>query len=70
MEPALPPLRPKSPKKLLILSITAFLSLFIGFGYSVIHEYFDQTFEDADDFDRHLNIPLLLTIPKSKYFKI
>ena len=69
IEPALPLLRPKSPKKLLILGITAFLSLFIGFGYSVIHEYFDQTFEDANDFDQHLNIPLLLTIPKSRYLK-
>lgn len=68
IEPALALLKPKFPKKLLILGITAFLSLFIGLSYSVIHEYFDQTFEDANDFDQHLNIPLLLTIPKSRYF--
>jgi uncharacterized protein involved in exopolysaccharide biosynthesis len=69
MEPALPPIIPESPKKWLILGLTAFLSLFIGFAYSVVHEYFNHTFEDANDFDRHLNIPLLLTVPKSKYLK-
>ena len=69
INPALPPIMPVHPKKKIILLTTALLSLFMGFGYCVIREYFSQGFKDRKDFETQIDIPLLAIIPVNDNFK-
>ena len=67
--PAVPPLRPIYPKKWLVLGLSAFLALFFGFFFSIIREYFNETFRDSRQFEQELNLPLLATIPENSAFR-
>ncbi len=66
---ATPPLLPVHPKKKMILFTAAFLSLFMGFGYCVIREYFSSGFKDRENFEAQINIPLLAIIPENSALK-
>ena len=44
--------------------IGMFFSLFLGVGLAILIEYFDQTIQNINDIDRHLQLPTLAAIPK------
>lgn len=65
--PALPPETFSKPWVSVILGLTAFLSLFLGFAYATVSEYFDHTFRDKQDVEAGLGVRLLATVPDMKY---
>lgn len=66
--PALPPEKFSKPWVSVILGLTALLSLFLGFAYATLSEYFDHTFRDHADVESVLGIRLLATVPDLKYY--
>jgi uncharacterized protein involved in exopolysaccharide biosynthesis len=65
--PALPPESFSKPWVSLVLGLTAFLSVFLGFAYATISEYFDHTFRGKEDVESGLGVRLLATVPDMKY---
>ncbi|WJW76299.1 GumC family protein [Thiohalobacter sp. IOR34] len=63
VSPATAPPIPASPRKSLILAISAFLGAFLGIGYAILAEYFSHTFRDGEDISQVLNTQLLAVIP-------
>ncbi len=66
ISPAIPPIQPEGPRKILVLGLSGFLGLFFGFGLTLLKKYFDHTFEFESDVIQHLNVPLLAVIPHQK----
>lgn len=57
------PVSPIKPNKKLNLAIAAVLGLMVGFGLVFIIEYFDDTIKTPEDIQKHLNLPVIGTIP-------
>jgi polysaccharide biosynthesis protein PslE len=66
MEPALPPLKPVSPKKLLNLVLGLFLGAFGGFGLAFLMEYLDDSLERPEQVEITLKLPVLTSVPEFK----
>lgn len=63
IEPPLPPEKPVSPNRILILAIGMVLSLGAGFGAVVLKDSMDPTIRSAHDVRRLLSVPPLVAIP-------
>lgn len=57
------PVNPIKPNKKLNVAVAAVLGLMIGFGLIFIIEYFDDTVKTPEDIQKHLNLPVIGTIP-------
>jgi uncharacterized protein involved in exopolysaccharide biosynthesis len=66
IEPALPPLKPVSPKVLLNVFLGIFLSVFGGLVLAFFAEYLDNSLEKPYDVERVLQLPVLASIPELK----
>ena len=56
---------PIRPKALLTLALGLAIGLFGGLSVALAREYFDHTLKSSDDIECRLNIPVLVSIPKS-----
>ena len=65
IEPALPPLKPVSPKVLLNILIGILFGGFGGLGFAFFIEYFDDSLEKPDDVEKVLQLPVLASIPET-----
>ncbi len=66
IEPARPPLKPVSPKKLLNLVLGIFLGAFGGLGLAFFSEYLDDSIEKPEQVETALGIPVLASVPVFK----
>jgi polysaccharide chain length determinant protein (PEP-CTERM system associated) len=62
--PALPPLKPVSPKVLLNIVLAIFLGAFGGLGLGFFTEYLDDSLEKPEDVEKVLQLPVLASIPE------
>ena len=69
IDPAAGSFTPVKPRKILIFSLGAALSFFLGIGFSFLSEYFDHSIKTAEDVKRYLNLPVLATVRKTKKSK-
>ena len=60
---AVPPLRPASARKDLILLCCGLAGLLLGFIFAAVRQSFRHTFRGASDVALVLTVPLLLTVP-------
>ena len=63
VSPAVPPVYPKKPLKILYVGTAAAMALAAGIAFAVLLEYLDQTLRTTTDAERALGLPLLATIP-------
>jgi len=63
IEPALPPLKPVSPKVILNILIGIFLGGFGGLVFAFFSEYLDDSLEKPEDVEMVLKLPVLASIP-------
>jgi len=66
LEPAIPPLKPVSPKVRLNLALGVFLGMFGGFFLAFFMEYLDDSLDRPEDVEQSLNLPVLVSIPEFK----
>jgi uncharacterized protein involved in exopolysaccharide biosynthesis len=62
LEPARLPLRPVRPNKIKILFFSLFLGFFVGAAVAFVAEFLDQSFQNADELETVLELPVLGTI--------
>jgi len=65
-EPAFPPLNPISPNVRLNLALGVFLGMFGGIFLAFFMEYLDDSLDRPEDVERHLDLPVLVSIPELK----
>jgi len=63
VDPAIVPSEPSAPKKSLIASITALLSLVLGCVFFLLRDTLHNGFKAGDDIARKLNLPVLGLVP-------
>ena len=66
LEPASPPPKPVSPKKLLNLVLGIFLGAFGGLGLAFFMEYLDDSLEKPEQAETAVKIPVLASVPEFK----
>lgn len=66
LEPAIPPLKPVSPKVRLNLALGVFLGMFGGLFLAFLMEYLDDSLDKPEDVEQHLNLPVLVSMPELK----
>jgi len=66
VEPALPPIKPVKPKKLLNIILSIILGGVAAVGVAFSSEYFSHSFNNAEDVKKHLDLPVLASIPDLK----
>jgi uncharacterized protein involved in exopolysaccharide biosynthesis len=66
IEPALPPLRPVSPKVWLNIALCVLLGSFGGLFLGFFLEYLDDSLDRPEDVERYLNLPVLTSVPELK----
>ena len=66
VDPALSPLKPVKPKILLNIALSIILGLFAGLGMAFSVEYFSHTFNNREDIEKHLELPVLAAISDNK----
>lgn len=64
IEPALPPLKPVSPKVLLNIILAILIGGLGGTGATFFIEYLDDSLENPEDVEEALRVPVLASIPK------
>lgn len=64
LDPAITPLKPFKPRKMLNTAIAGFLGIFIGVGVAFLLEYTDTTFKDPDELESYLDLPILGRAPQ------
>jgi uncharacterized protein involved in exopolysaccharide biosynthesis len=64
IEPARRPLKPVSPKVRLNMALAVFLGLFGGLGLAFLLEFLDDSLEKIEDVEKHLELPVLASIPE------
>jgi uncharacterized protein involved in exopolysaccharide biosynthesis len=64
IDPALPPLKPVFPKVLLNLALSIVLGGIGGLGLAFLLEFLDNALGRDTDVERHLNLPVLASIPE------
>jgi len=58
--------KPVSPRKIVLISVAAVMSLFVGIVLAFLSEYFDRSVKTAEDIQEHLDIPLIASIKRSR----
>lgn len=66
IQPALVPLKPVKPKKLLNIILATILGTVGSLGLAFFSEFMDHSFTTATDFEEKLGMPLLASIPEFK----
>jgi uncharacterized protein involved in exopolysaccharide biosynthesis len=66
VKPALVPLKPVKPKKLLNIVLSIFLGIVSSLGLAFFSEFMDHSITTKDQFERTLGIRLLASIPELK----
>ncbi|UCF85176.1 MAG: GumC family protein [Desulfobacteraceae bacterium] len=66
IEPALPPLKPVSPKVLLNILLGVLLGVFGSLALVFFLEYLDDSLEKTEEVEEYLQLPVLATIPELK----
>lgn len=66
LNPAVRPVAPSKPKKLLTLSLAGVLGILLGIGFAFTREVFDRRIRSEVDFYELLDIPLLANLSQSK----
>jgi uncharacterized protein involved in exopolysaccharide biosynthesis len=64
VEPALPPIKPVKPNKMLNIILSIFLGSFAALGVAFASEYFSHSFNNSEDVKQHLDLPVFATIPE------
>jgi chain length determinant protein EpsF len=74
LNPALPPLKPTSPKVVLNLVLSIFLGTLLGTGFALLSEMLDRRVRTGDDIVEGLGLVLLSEIPEvqgnKKWFRL
>jgi polysaccharide biosynthesis transport protein len=60
---AVPPTAPSSPRKTLVMLLTAVLGLSGAIGVAFCLDYFDETFKSSDEVEQYLRLPTLAFVP-------
>jgi len=63
LTPAMPPLKPSSPKVVLNTIISMFLGILLGIGVALLLELIDQRVRGIEDLVQNMGVPLLGVIP-------
>jgi polysaccharide biosynthesis transport protein len=63
VEVASPPLRPSSPKKLIDITISGLIALFVGLGLSFLLEQLDNRLKSTEEVENYLHLPTLAIAP-------
>lgn len=66
VEPALLPLYPIKPKKILNILISMILGVVLSLCTAFVYEYLSHGFNNAEEVKRHLDLPVLASIPEMK----
>lgn len=64
IDAASPPPFPSNKKKVMLLAVGFIASIVFGLGAGFIAEYLDDSFRSPEDVEKHLNLPVLATIPR------
>lgn len=64
VEPALPPIKPVKPNKMLNIILSIFLGGFAALGVAFSSEYFSHSFNNSEDVKKHLDLPVFASIPE------
>jgi len=62
IEPAVAPVEPASPRRLLNVLLAAILGLLLGVAIVFLKEYLDDTIKDSDDVQKEVGLPTLGTV--------
>jgi uncharacterized protein involved in exopolysaccharide biosynthesis len=68
-EPAYVPLQPVSPRKKLNVLLAIILGSSAGLAMASLAEYLDHTFQTREEVERHLGLPVLVSIPAAKQWE-
>jgi uncharacterized protein involved in exopolysaccharide biosynthesis len=66
VEPALLPLYPIKPTKLLNILISMILGVILSLGTAFVYEYLSHSFNNAEEVNKYLGLPVLASIPEMK----
>jgi uncharacterized protein involved in exopolysaccharide biosynthesis len=66
VEPALPPIKPVKPRKLLNIILSIILGGVTALGVAFTSEYFGHSFNNSEDVNKHLGLPVLAYISEIK----
>jgi len=64
VEPAIKPIKPVSPDRVKMMLMAIVVGAMIGGGLIFLLEFMDHSFKNIEDVEKHLNLPVLGTIPK------
>jgi uncharacterized protein involved in exopolysaccharide biosynthesis len=64
IQPAVKPLRPIKPNRLRIIMMAILAGVAVGIKLIYLLEYFDHSFKNVEEVEKHLKLPVLGTIPK------
>ncbi len=67
IDPASVPLDPVRPNRQLNLVMGFFLALFVGVGTAWGVSFFDDVVHSRDDVERHVNVPVIVSIPEGHW---
>jgi capsular exopolysaccharide synthesis family protein len=63
VDTAVPPTAPSSPRKRLVMLLTAVLGLSGAIGVAFCLDYFDETFKSSEEVEQYLRLPTLAFVP-------
>ena len=63
IEPPKKPIKPESPKPLRITFLSIVFGVVLGFGLISLIEYSDHSFQNIENIEKYLNLPVLGTMP-------
>lgn len=63
---AIPSLHPIKPRRMIVMTLSTFLGLFLGVGATLVRRSLRQNIEDPRLIEQHLGLPVIVTIPHSE----
>ncbi|MCK5242291.1 polysaccharide biosynthesis tyrosine autokinase [bacterium] len=67
IEQARVPLQPTGPRKLIVMALGLFMSIFLGLMLAFVFEYMDPTFKSPREVEAELALPFLGSIPRQGF---
>ena len=64
VEPALPPIEPIKPNKLLNIALSLLLGVFVGILAPLYMEYMQHSFSNREDVVKYLDLPVMASVPE------